>query len=170
MKLIEIAEKLLWKIVEKGKARKKNDSFFCYTITGQDGSPYLTRVLFPRALGIRPMLHFIHRPDEDRELHSHPWKFAASFILIGGYTEKRLTGSGVKERSYLPGNLNILSHESWHKITEVYGPTWTLLIAGPRVREPSGTEWQFIDINELIPWKSFIYKKFRNRKDNAPIV
>ena len=38
-------------------------------------------------------LHHFLRPDGDRELHNHPWTWAFSIVLWGGYTEERFCPS-----------------------------------------------------------------------------
>lgn len=60
-------------------------------ITGKDDkkSVYLTRVhLTPFSWWKLPRIyiHIFSRPDEDRELHDHPWGFL-TVVLFGGYDE-----------------------------------------------------------------------------------
>lgn len=165
MKLRKLVEQVLEKIVERGKKNSRGDLWWAYTITNPSGDPYLTRVNFPRIFGVRLMLHRIHRADEDRELHSHPWWLAVSLILTGGYLEERLEGSGVKSKVYLAGDINVLTDESWHKIVRIIEPTWTLFLAGPRVKADDGTEWSFIS-PVVTPWKNFIEKR---RKDASVV-
>lgn len=124
-----------------------------YVIRGDDGSPYLTRVLFPRIPadvpfvgGIRPMLHKFHRPDGDRELHNHPWSWAVSLILAGGYLEERL----LVDESTLAGRpitetvivrwLNRLTDLDFHRILELHGELYTLFCTGPRTQS-----WGFMN-------------------------
>src|ERR1700692_2623605 len=74
-----------------GSYAGEDDKRWAYQIE-TDGSPYLTRIMFPRIFGVRVYLHHFHRPDNDRHLHNHPWKWTKSFVLCGSYTEERLAG------------------------------------------------------------------------------
>lgn len=134
-----------------------------YVIRGDDGSPYLTRVLFPRIPagvpvvgGIRPMLHKFHRPDGDRELHNHPWSWAWSLILAGEYLEERLlidesnlAGSPLTE-TVLVRWFNRLTDIDFHRIIELRGEVYTLFCTGPRTQS-----WGFMDgeTGEFVDWE-----------------
>lgn len=126
---------------------EKNDTLFTYTIDGFDKSPYLTRTLFPRVGDHRPILHHIHRPDQDPYPHNHPWKTAQFIVLSGGYTEQRLTdfdlGAGnpghMVERVLRPGDTNRLDADTYHHVSAVEPNTWTFGIVGERVQE-----WGFL--------------------------
>jgi len=87
-------------------------------------------------------LHHFMRPDQDRALHNHPWKWSFSIILAGGYVEERQMEDGRIDTRYLrPGTINILGPENFHRITELHGKeTWTLFIAGPKYKS-----WGFLD-------------------------
>lgn len=61
-------------------------------------------------------LHRFHLQDLDDVLHSHPWKWAISLVLAGGYTELRQDG---EVRRLGAGSLNWLNGESFHRITKV---------------------------------------------------
>lgn len=58
-----------------------------FTITGQDGSPYLVRLTIVGTPWFALMHHTFLRSDADRCLHDHPWPFA-SLVLSGGYFEE----------------------------------------------------------------------------------
>lgn len=77
----------------------EDDTRWAYTIYGEDGTPYLTRVLLTRVAplnvlkkltGIGVYLHHFHRPDGDQAFHDHPWRAGASLILNGAYVEERV--------------------------------------------------------------------------------
>ena len=51
-----------------------------------EGEPYLTRLNLIKTPWFSVKLHWILRPDPDRDLHCHPWRFV-SFVLRGGYEE-----------------------------------------------------------------------------------
>lgn len=119
----------------------KNKTFYGYTISLQ-GSPYITRVIFPRVFGRRLMLHQIHREDRDAHGHNHPWKKSYSLILTGGYIERRvITGAAITnvdeleetERELRPGMINVIDREDFHRIVYVKPGTWSLFLAGERV-------------------------------------
>ncbi len=125
---------------------------------GDDGSVYLNRWGFEvdRIGGI--FLHHIEAPDPGVELHDHPWAFW-SLVLKGSYDEER-SRRGVApalaaraERmeampaiEYVPrGRRMSRPRWSWkklgvdecHRIVQVNGPVWTLVVRGPR-RQPWG--------------------------------
>lgn len=60
------------------------------TVTGKDGSPYLTRMIIGRL-----RLHKFHRGDEDPEPHDHPfsfWTFPLTTYVEEVYPLQRETG------------------------------------------------------------------------------
>jgi hypothetical protein len=101
-------------------------------------------------------LHRMYRPDADRALHNHPWRWAVAIVLAGGYTEERLKGGKVITRRMRPGRFNFLGPQSFHRITELHGKeTWTLFIAGQRV-----SDWGFMDPERgLVPHKEYFELK-----------
>lgn len=107
----------------------------------------------------RVYLHEIHRADHDKELHNHPWQAATCLILSGGYVEERLEPNGrdgdLYHRTYLPGSVNVLIAETFHRIDKLLGPdpTWTLVFAGPRVQS-----WGFLNIETrtFTDWEVFV--------------
>lgn len=104
-------------------------------------------------------VHQMHAPDLDPSLHDHPWPWAVSFILLGGYLEERLeprplwllNGSYSISRSWqqikaygnidsdldvayyarAPGQLNFLSGGTFHRIAELPNPGHTAGQRGP---------------------------------------
>jgi hypothetical protein len=105
------------------------------------GRPYLTRRFlspyagrFGRWLRKRlpsAFLHCLHMSDAPkRGLHSHPWPWAVSVILRGGYIEIREDGW----RYFRPGDINVIRGDAFHRIelADENEPTWTLFIVGPR--------------------------------------
>lgn len=121
-------------------------------------------------------LHFIHREDQDRHLHGHPWN-ARTIILRGGYQEKRLIEGEYRERiidaclgpiekltrdrskvqafeymDRLPGDTAALKHGEYHKIESIKpGGAVTLFITG-EYREP----WGFLVDGVKIPWRTYL--------------
>lgn len=104
-------------------------------------------------------LHHILLPDGDRAFHDHPWSFV-SLILKGGYTEETprslpgrpglLRGPGACIFRRRPGSLHRLAAEDLHRITELHGSCWTLVINGPRRRE-----WGFVADGTWTDWRTY---------------
>lgn len=126
------------------------------TYSGRYG-PYMTRYELLN-LGkrlVRVKLNYFHRGDEDVELHSHPWEWAISIILKGGYWEERLVGNQLEIRRFSPGDINLFLSNTFHRVIKAEG-TWSLFITGPE----RGT-WYFMNhkTRELLDWKTFIQRK-----------
>lgn len=134
-------------------------------IYGPDGSLYLTRYILWNK-GLRLFLHRIHRKDFDRDVHDHPWPWALSLILRGGYEELRVEpGEPTKEwepYQVIPGRqnrwtfqvvrrLNWIGPNTYHRILAVQPNTWTLFIAGPRSRE-----WGFLTDRGHVDWRAYL--------------
>lgn len=114
------------------------------TITGTDGSPYLTRwYLYPARprdaddegsdLRFAVFLHKFHRGDVDRDQHNHPWDLSVAIVLAGGYREER--GSEVK--TFTPGMINVIRHNDFHRV-DLLDPaagSWSLFVAGSKTGE-----------------------------------
>lgn len=94
-------------------------------------------------------LHRFERPDRDRALHNHPWRWAVSLCLRGGYVEERALPDGDTElRRLRPGRLNLIRHGAFHRILRLMGPcNWTLIITGPVV-----SRWGFRDLETGQYW------------------
>lgn len=102
-------------------------------------------------------IHRFHRSDEDGALHSHPWLWAVSLILVGGYEEEYRVGDRVERRTVRPGDINVLTGEDFHRVDLLEHDCWTLFIAGPKL--PSG--WAFWDRETKLRaiWHSFIAER-----------
>jgi hypothetical protein len=115
------------------------------TIAGDDGRPKLHRrylVGTGKTFGV--FLHHFVGSDGPTELHDHPWRWAVSLVLWGGYLEeRRLTASARSTRRWLgPGRLNLLRPGTFHRVELRAGrPAWTLFVHGPKVRR-----WGFLDV------------------------
>jgi hypothetical protein len=76
-------------------------------------------------------LHHFLTSDPDAEVHSHPWDWSASLILVGGYREQRCTAAGgMVERVYQPGDVNVLRADDRHRIDLLGNDCWSLFLAG----------------------------------------
>lgn len=129
-------------------------------ILAEGGAVYLERY---RVLGWMPgsrwrgpsvYLHRFRLTDQDLALHNHPWPWAVSLVLAGGYTEQRL-GSlhglpACKWRRLKPGRLNVLGPDDYHRVADLHGAeTWTLFCVWPRTRS-----WGFwLPIRGHVPWR-----------------
>lgn len=129
------------------------------TIIGRDGGPYLTKhTLFNLGRDSwRAHLHEFHRGDEDPELHSHPWRIGIGIILFKGYREeRRWEGGVVHKHDFLPGMVNIVGPDTFHRVDLLGEKCWTLFISGPVVQS-----WGFWNrvTNVYMPWRDFIAAK-----------
>lgn len=140
----------------------EDDKRWAYVIE-TDGSPYLTRIMFPRVLGVRVFLHRFHRGDGDQDLHNHPWKWAASLVLCGAYTEERLEGvlehiTGLKPTTMTVDRLithfNFLRDTDYHRVDKLHGDVWTLFVTGPRTQD-----WGFLVDGKHVPYQTYLGKK-----------
>lgn len=97
---------------------------------------YLKRYFIFRSPHFKVFLHYIPRPDTDRDPHSHPWNFF-SLMLKGGYREELFTERGLFKGlvSRVAPAFSFRKARCVHKIKEVDPDTWTLLFCGPVVNE-----------------------------------
>ena len=80
-------------------------------------------------------LHKFLRDDEDRALHDHPW-VSLSIIFRCGYVEH--TAKDVRRRQAAAVVFRRARHAHRIELLRQAGrllPAWTLIIAGPKVRE-----------------------------------
>lgn len=137
----KIIEKLLMRITGKLPARFINS----------EGKPYLERYyVCTLPFGHRLFIHRFVASDPDRGLHDHPWKWALSFIMLGGYTElnllERTDGTKVvTEVERKPGRFNLIFGKDYHRVLVAHKAkkstaVWTLFLHGPRKKG-----WGFID-------------------------
>lgn len=129
-------------------------------IVGNDGSRYLTRY---RVLDLGTHrwcinLHQFHRGDYAGELHNHPWRWALSLLLIGGYREERRVGGDVQVWTYPPLSVNALSAGTFHRVDLLDGECWSLFITGPKTQS-----WGFWDriTGAFTPWREYVGRAAR---------
>lgn len=77
------------------------------------------------------VLHHFRNDFSDDYRHDHG-RACLSFILTGGYLERRPSG----ERWRKPGSVSWLGFDEWHDIPKVQPGTWTLFFTGWMRREP----------------------------------
>ncbi len=119
-------------------------------------------------------IHHIMRPDEDRDLHDHPWN-ARTVILRGWYREQRLLAADdpvlqtllmrAAEQGHslgeafqasehidrLPGDTARLMHGEYHRIDEVSpGGVITLFITSKW-----RGDWGFLVDGVKVPWRTY---------------
>lgn len=111
-----------------------------------DGDLYLSRLNLIATPWFSVKLHWIHRPDPDRDLHDHPWLFVA-LVLRGSYWEYES-----KDPANTPGKLRLIkwfnfkNTKTGHRISQTVGNVLTLVVTGPKDREK---DWGFYDAETL---------------------
>lgn len=115
----------------------------------ETGEPYLIRWNWRPCKWFSLKLHHIVRHDYGRDPHDHPWWFV-SLILWGSYTEEYVGPFGNLLRRRVRW-LNLKKATGTHRIIEVHGNVWTLVLNGPRVRE-----WGFHTALGWVPWYKYI--------------
>lgn len=100
-------------------------------------------------------IHHIMRPDQDRDLHDHPWN-AKTFILEGWYVEERFVNKDINDLKYdierRAGGTASLKYGEYHRIKEISdGGVWTLFISG----KYQGT-WGFWVNGAKVQWRKYL--------------
>lgn len=142
------------KIIAGKPGGEKRWAFFEGFDIGTEGDPYLDRLRIIQTPLFAIYLHHIHRPDIDRDPHDHPWAFW-SLILAGSYTEEVWPDKRNPDRQGMRNrkrwSIRRTGRKAAHIITEIEGPLWTLVFAGPR-----RAGWGFWVDGEFVPWKQYI--------------
>ncbi len=126
------------------------------------GNPLSDR--WPR-LPVHIFLHKFHKGDSARELHNHPWAWAFSIVLAGGYREERRSVHPfeggvprryrVSARAFPPLSINVLHAYDYHRVDllEEKKGCWSIFVAGPRTQS-----WGFWnrDTGKFTPWREFV--------------
>lgn len=141
------------KIMGGTPGAKKRWAFLEGFDIGIEGDPYLDRLRIVQTPWFGVYLHHIHRPDNDRYPHDHPWTFW-SFVLAGGYTEQLwpdkanpVRHSTRERRRWSFAQMN---RKAAHMITGLDGPLWTLVFTGPR-----RAEWGFWEDGTFVSWRNY---------------
>lgn len=117
------------------------------------GTLYLRRLRIIQTPYFFVYLHETRNPDEDYDLHDHPWVFW-TWVLKGGYTEYfRPTKTAVQRlRRHERWSFMKMPLSGFHRIIKLYDtPTYTLVFGGRRVRE-----WGFLlDDGTWQNWKEY---------------
>lgn len=135
------------------KANKKGGrwAFWRWYDVILDDELYLTRLTLLKTPWFSVKLHWIHRPDPDRDLHDHPWAFAG-IVLRGGY--KELHANNPHTGPVVERTINWFNHKntiSSHRIIEVKPNTLTLIFATAKKKD-----WGFYDE------ETFAYTKWQD--------
>lgn len=100
-------------------------------------------------------LHYFFKDDPDRDLHNHPWDYAHTFILAGGYVETFRTAGDTEDRirTVQEGSSNKLGHDHFHRVELLEPGCWSLFKVGPR-----SSSWGFLDeaTGEVIDFKDYL--------------
>ena len=100
-------------------------------LIGVAGDIYLDRLTIVRTPWFSILLHRIHRPDRQADLHDHPWAFLA-IILWGYYIEDTVKGlRHCRLLNWKPAG----GVQGRHSIRYVSRkPVWSLVLCGPKCR------------------------------------
>jgi hypothetical protein len=114
--------------------------------------------IFPKTLGFAIYLHKFHRSDDDNALHNHPWEWARSLILAGGYSEERREPDRetVVRRTIRPGDWVKINADHFHRVDLLEDDSWSFFIAGPKTSDWGFWERESGASGPTIPWREFI--------------
>lgn len=102
-------------------------------------------------LGHAIRVHHICLPDQERDVHSHPWPFV-SVILRGWYEEMERRGGGARFCVRMRGDVVRKQAKDMHRICQVsYSGAWTLFMTGPKQQS-----WGFLVDGEVVPWRKYL--------------
>ena len=134
---------------------KKSWSFLRWFDIIIHGELYLSRLTLLRTPWFSIKLHWIHKPDPDRDLHDHPWWFV-SFVLSGGYREMTCADPTVHPQVENTVRwFNMKNSREAHRISYVMPKTLTLVITGGKKKS-----WGFYDnMGRFTDWKTYIRTK-----------
>jgi hypothetical protein len=99
-------------------------------------------------------IHKFHRGDDEQELHNHPWKWAISLVLTGGYIEERRDKrNAVPIRVILPWRFNFIRSGDFHRVDLLGTEAYTLFLVGPKFKG-----WGFWnrESGKFWPWREYI--------------
>jgi hypothetical protein len=129
--------------------RAKHAPYF--HILGRNGAFYMGRWWL---IKMRPWLpfsvriHHIALPDEDRDLHDHPFNYR-TIILRGWYVEESIYGK-LHQRD--AGHTVANTAQTFHRIAQVSpGGVWTLFIMGRRING-----WGFLVNSRKVPYRTYL--------------
>lgn len=136
--------------------------FLKVRVIEHEGEPYLERYYAGTWFGTRYFIHRFMMSDPDRGLHDHPWLWAKSYILAGGYDELVLKHRKVVTVERRAFEINKFDGYAFHRVTmpdHLKGKTWTLFTHGPREKD-----WGFLEYTE----KDGLVDQNEYQKANTP--
>lgn len=104
----------------------------------RDGAPYLERYRVFSGLGINVWLHRFVQADPNESLHDHPWAWAYTLVLVGGYLQEQMiglcpdVGLALRLDGVSAPAVRRIRPCDFHKIIRAEPDTWTLFIAPAR--------------------------------------
>lgn len=128
-------------------------------IKGDDGELYLERYFIARLFGCDVYLHRFIASDPDKGFHNHPWIWASSWVLCGGYWELQFDPADamqghersnaclrhiIRGKAHWRRRFSAVTFRSDHLHRVVLEPgreCWTLFVAGPRTPD---NVWGFL--------------------------
>lgn len=140
--------------------------FRWYVFSSDSGSPYLGRIYIIHLLrSLLPALyvHRIFRSDEDRELHNHPWKWALSLVVTGGYIEERMEGidGTIVSRVVKPWSFNLIRSDSYHCLTMLDAEKGAGRSSSPGRERRPGASWTGRAAPSRATWSATSASAFR---------
>lgn len=147
------------KVLEAESEQTEDDlrrwGFMNRRVIAEGDNVYLDRLSLITTPWFSIKLHRIYRPDQQRDLHDHPWNFL-SIVLRGEYIEDVPCRADCPLVSHRKGNHREVRHIRWFnlkKATDLHAiswvsrrPVWTLVLTGPRKRD-----WGFF-VESLKRW------------------
>ncbi|MXW54862.1 MAG: hypothetical protein F4X44_04335 [Gammaproteobacteria bacterium] len=108
--------------------------------------PYLTRYyLLGNGSGksFEIYVHHMHKIDEFRWLHNHPWRWFLSIVLSGSYWQETLNCRNGKHKHEHIRRLNLFRKlDQYHAIRELpKGTAWTLVVVPPKQHDHQWGYW-----------------------------
>lgn len=134
----------------------KLDNYDRVRVISRDHKPYLIRGYIKHE-GMLPgiYLHKFLCADLDKDLHDHPWNFAVSFILSGGYEEERYdSNNDIYSRVVSAGKINLVQGSAFHRIDSLMTDSvWTLFVPFWRKKD-----WGFIirDTGNYVDYRTYL--------------
>lgn len=129
--------------------------YWLFNPYGKDAAGELTPPRWTWLPSVR--IHWIMRPDQDRDLHDHPWN-ARTIVLKGWYAEERPIASPVPGMSATvlsqrdAGYTGRLLFEQYHRIAAVSpGGVMTMFFTWRK----RGT-WGFLVDGKKVPWREYL--------------
>lgn len=111
---------------------------------GEAGKFFMRRYyLFGLPPWFRVCIHEIAGEDTPH-MHSHPWSYL-SIVLKGRHIERFENGSVLRK----PFSVAFRRHSTFHRLEPVNGPSWTLIVMGPRRHA-----WGFLKEGRFFPHES----------------